>query len=104
MYAVGARVGWVSVGVDHDTAELAVQALRRWWRQMGQATYPLARRLLVTAHGGGSSSRRSRLWQLELQGLADELQLVISGCHLPLGTSQWSQIEHRMFSHSTQHW
>ncbi len=71
---------------------------------MGQATYPLARRLLVTADGGGSNSSRSRLWKLELQGLADELQLVISVCHLPPGTSKWNKIEHRMFSHITQNW
>ncbi len=100
---VGANLGWVSVGADHHTTEFAVETLRRWWRQMGQATYPLARRLLVTADGGGSNSSRSRLRKLELQGLADELQLVISVCHLPPGTSKWNQIEHRMFSHITQH-
>ena len=101
---IGANAGWVSVGVDHDTAAFAVETLRRWWREVGQSTYCGARRLLVTADGGGSNSSRSRLWKLELQLLADELDLTISVCHLPPGTSKWNKIEHRLFCHITQNW
>ena len=99
-----ANRGWISVGVDHDTAEFAVESLRRWWRAMGRPAYPEARQLLVTADGGGSNGSRSRLWKLELQGLADELGLEISVCHFPPATSKWNKIEHRMFSHVTQNW
>ncbi len=104
VYDVAANVGWVSVGVDHDTAEFAVETLRRWWRKMGQAAYPQARKLLVTCDGGGSNSSRSRLWKWELQGLADELAIRVSVCHFPPGTSKWNRIEHRMCSHITQNW
>lgn len=95
---------WVSVGTDHGTAEFAVETLRRWWREMGRSAYPKAGALLVTADGGGSGSSRSRLWKLELQGLADESGLEVSVCHFPAGTSKWTQIEHRMFCHVTQNW
>jgi Rhodopirellula transposase DDE domain len=96
--------GWVSVGVDHDTAEFAVETLRRWWRNMGRRVYPRAERLLVTADGGGSNGSRCRLWKVELQGLADETGLSISVCHFPPGTSKWNKIEHRMFCHITENW
>ena len=104
VYDLTANAGWVSVGVDHDTAEFAVETLRRWWREMGQAAYPEGERLLITADGGGSNSSRSRLWKVELQGLADTLGLRISVCHFPPGTSKWNKIEHRMFCHITQNW
>jgi Rhodopirellula transposase DDE domain len=96
--------GWVSVGVDHDTAESAVETLRRWWRNMGRRVYPRAERLLITADGGGSNGSRCRLWKVELQGLADETGLRISVCHFPPGTSKWNKIEHRMFCHITENW
>ena len=104
VYDLTANAGWVSVGVDHDTAEFAVATLLRWWRQMGCHTYPDARRLLITADGGGSNGSRSRLWKFELQRLADALGLCISVCHFPPGTSKWNKIEHRMFCHITQNW
>ena len=104
VYDVGANAGWVSVGIDHDTATFAVETLRRWWRQMGRPLYPDARRLLITADGGGSNSSRNRLWKLELQQLADELGLAVSVAHFPPGTSKWNKIEHRMFCHITQNW
>ena len=104
VYDLTANAGWVSVGVDHDTAEFAVETLRRWWREMGRAAYPGAERLLVTADGGGSNSSRSRSWKLELQGLADEAGLRVSVCHFPPATSKWNKIEHRMFSYITQNW
>jgi len=104
VYDITANQGWVSVGCDHDTAVFAVETLRRWWRQMGSKTYPMASELLVTADGGGSNSSRSRLWKSELQRLADETGLRISVCHLPPGTSKWNKIEHRLFSAITQNW
>ncbi len=104
VYDLTANAGWVSVGVDHDTAEFAVATLRRWWRQMGRRAHPDARRLLVTADGGGSNGSRSRLWKFELQELADALGLRISVCHFPPGTSKWNKIEHRMFCHITENW
>ena len=96
--------GWVSVGVDHDTVEFAVESLRRWWRNMGSRVYPQARRLLITADGGGSNRIRCRLWKVELQRLADEIGFPISVCHFPPGTSKWNKIEHRMFCHITENW
>ena len=104
VYDVTANAGWVSVGVDHDTAEFAVATLRRWWQEMGLRAYPQAEALLVTADGGGSNASRSRLWKLELQGLADAAGLAVSVCHFPPGTSKWNKIEHRMFCHITQNW
>ena len=104
VYDIGENAGWVSVGVDHDTASFAVNAIRRWWQTMGQARYPNAKRLLITADGGGSNGTRLRLWKLELQRLADELGLAITVCHLPPGTSKWNKIEHRLFSFITQNW
>ena len=104
VYDLTANAGWVGVGVDHDTAEFAVATLRRWWRQMGRHAHPGARRLLITADGGGSNGSRSRLWKFELQKLADALGLCVSVCHFPPGTSKWNKIEHRMFCHITQNW
>ncbi|MGH8569542.1 MAG: ISAzo13 family transposase [Gammaproteobacteria bacterium] len=104
VYDLGANQGWVSVGVTHDTAEFAVESIRRWWRQMGQSVYRQARQLLITADCGGSNGSRVRLWKVQLQRLADELGLQISVCHFPPGTSKWNKIEHRMFCHITQNW
>ena len=96
--------GWVSVGVDHDTAEFAVESIRRWWRWMGRRSYLQAKRLLITADSGGSNGARVRLWKWELQQLADETGLEISVCHFPPGTSKWNKIEHRLFSFISQNW
>jgi transposase len=104
IYDLTANAGWVSVGIDHDTAEFAVESIRRWWREMGGALYPKARRLLITADCGGSNGYRVRLWRLQLQKLADELQMTIQVCHFPPGTSKWNKIEHRMFCHITKNW
>ena len=104
VYDLRANNGWVSVGMDHDTAEFAVATLREWWRRMGRRTYPKATRLLVTADGGGSNGSRNRLWKVALQQLADEIGLSISVCHFPPGTSKWNKIEHRMFSWITENW
>ena len=97
MYDLSANEGWVNVGTDHNTAELAGESIRRGWRTMGQSHYPLAPELLITADGGGSNGSRNRLWKLRLQALADALGLRISVCHFPPGTSKWNKIEHRMF-------
>ena len=104
VYDEATNTGWVSVGVDHDTAEFAVETVRRWWRHMGSQVYPKAKRLLITADGGGSNGSRCRLWKVELQRLADETGLRISVCHFPPGTSKWNKIEHRMFCHITENW
>ncbi len=104
VYDLAANQGWVSVGIDHDTAEFAVESIRRWWKQMGRPRYPKARRLLITADGGGSNGYRVRLWRLQLQKLADEMDFTIEVCHLPPATSKWNKIEHRMFSHITNNW
>jgi len=104
VYDIAQNEGWVSVGVDHDTASFAVESIRRWWRSMGQALYPQATQLLITADAGGSNGYRVRLWKLELQRLADETGLEIAVCHLPPGTSKWNKIEHRLFSAISQNW
>ena len=104
VYDLGQNVGWVSVGVDHDTAAFAVESIRRWWRWMGQPTYPRSKRLLITADSGGSNGARVRLWKWELQQLANETGLEISVCHFPPGTSKWNKIEHRLFSFISQNW
>jgi transposase len=104
VYDVGANQGWVSVGIDHDTARFAAEAVRRWWRKMGRPRYPAARELLITADGGGSNGSRCRLWKVALQDLATDLGIPIRVCHLPPGTSKWNKIEHRMFCHITQNW
>lgn len=104
IYDIGRNAGWVNVGVDHDTAEFAVESIRRWWRSMGSRAYPDARRLLITADSGGSNGSRLRLWKFELQKFADEAGLRIAVCHFPPGTSKWNKIEHRLFSFISQNW
>ena len=104
VYDMGRNEGWVSVGVDHDTAAFAVETIRRWWRQMGQKTYGTAKQLLITADAGGSNGARVRLWKVELQKLSDEIGVRIAVCHFPPGTSKWNKIEHRMFCHITENW
>jgi len=104
VYDVTNNEGWVSVGIDHDTARFAAEALRRWWKKMGSKRYPRAKELLITADGGGSNGSRSRLWKVALQELADRLGLRLTVCHFPPGTSKWNKIEHRMFSHITMNW
>lgn len=104
VYDVTNNAGWVSVGINHDTAEFAVATILRWWKQMGVLVYPKAAALLIIADGGGSNGSRTRLWKRQLQQLADETGLHISVCHFPPGTSKWNKIEHRMFSHITQNW
>jgi transposase len=104
VYDIADNAGWVSLGIDHDTASFAVHAIRRWWQAMGCARYPQATRLLVTADCGGSNGARVRLWKHELQTLANELGIAITVCHLPPGTSKWNKIEHRLFSFITQNW
>jgi hypothetical protein len=104
IYDVARNEGWVNVGVDHDTAEFAVESIRRWWRRMGRRVYPDATRLLVTADAGGSNAYRTRLWKTELQRFADETGLNVTVVHYPPGTSKWNKIEHRMFCHITQNW
>jgi transposase len=104
VYDISANQGWVSVGITHDTAEFAVETIRRWWREMGRPLYPTARRLLITADCGGSNGYRVRLWRFALQRLADESATTIQVCHFPPGTSKWNKIEHRLFCHITQNW
>ena len=104
VYDVAANQGWVSVGINHDTAEFAVESIRRWWKEMGQPRYPNTRRLLITADCGGSNGYRVRLWKRELQKLADAIGIDIQVCHFPPGTSKWNKIEHRMFCHITNNW
>ena len=96
--------GWVSVGIDHDTAQFAVESIRRWWAHMGKVAYPQAHALLITADGGGSNASRNRLWKVELQQLADAIGVAIYVRHFPPGTSKWNKIEHRMFCHITENW
>ena len=104
IYDLAQNTGWVSVGMDHDTAAFAVESIRRWWQSMGQPVYPKAHRLLITADAGGSNGPRLRLWKVELQKLADETGLRIAVCHFPPGTSKWNKIEHRLFSFISQNW
>jgi hypothetical protein len=104
VYDLASNEGWVSVGITHDTAQFAVASIRRWWSEMGSVRFPRARKLMITADGGGSNSSRNRLWKVTLQELADELELPLYVCHFPPGTSKWNKIEHRMFSFITQNW
>jgi hypothetical protein len=104
VFDLAANVGWVSVGIDHDTAAFAVHAIQTWWERMGRAQYPAATELLITADSGGSNGSRARLWKTELQQFADASGLSISVCHFPPGTSKWNKIEHQMFCHITQNW
>jgi hypothetical protein len=104
VYDVSNNEGWVSVGIDHDTAQFAAQSIGRWWDRMGATRYPKAKQLLIIADCGGSNGNRNRLWKTALQELADRLGLPVHVSHLPPGTSKWNKIEHRMFSHITQNW
>jgi transposase len=104
IYDIAENKGWVSVGVDHDTAAFAVNTIRNWWKTMGRARYPAAKRLMITADGGGSNGARVRLWKIELQKLVDEIGIPVTVCHLPPGTSKWNKIEHRLFSFITKNW
>lgn len=104
VYDIIHNEGWVSVGIDHDTALFATRSIQRWWEEMGAARFPRARQLLITADGGGSNSHRTRLWKVALQKLADETGLKLCVCHFPPGTSKWNKIEHRLFSFITQNW
>lgn len=104
VYDLTNNQGWVSVGIDHDTAFFAARAIRSWWEDMGSQRFPRAHELLITADGGGSNSYRSRLWKLALQELADTIDLTLRICHFPPGTSKWNKIEHRLFSYITKNW
>ena len=104
VYDQGRNTGWVNVGIDHDTAEFAVESIRRWWNEVGHLQYPKAKRVLITADGGGSNGSRVRLWKWELQRLADETGLQLTVCHFPPGTSKWNKIEHRLFAWISQNW
>ena len=104
VYDIHLNEAGVSVGISHDTAEFAIEAIRRWWTQLGQKKYAKAKRITITADSGGSNSSRSRLWKVELQQWADETGLIVEVCHYPPGTSKWNKIEHRLFCHITQNW
>jgi Rhodopirellula transposase DDE domain len=104
VYDLAANQGWVSIGVDADTAAFAVESIRRWWSRLGQARYPKAQRLVITADCGGSNGARVRLWKRELQRFANETGLAVTVAHLPPGTSKWNRIEHRLFAYISQNW
>jgi transposase len=104
VYDLTHNEAWVSVGIDHDTAEFAAQAIGRWWSKMGRRRHPHARELYITADGGGSNGSRSRLWKVALQKLANRTGLTLTVSHFPPGTSKWNKIEHRLFCHITQNW
>ena len=104
VYDLAGNEGWVSVGIDHDTAEFACASILRWWNEMGSERFPRATELLITADGGGSNSSRNRLWKKSLQCLADELGMTLKICHFPPGTSKWNKIEHRLFCFITKNW
>ena len=104
VYDLTHNQGWVSVGINHDTAEFAIATIRRWWKRMGIRLYPQASELLIMADGGGSNGSRVRLWKIELQKLVEELNMTIHVCHFPPGTSKWNKIEHRMFCHISENW
>jgi transposase len=104
VYDLRHNEAWVSVGISSDTAEFAVESIRRWWKRLGRRRHPQAVRLLITADSGGSNSSRNRLWKVELQKLSNETGLEIEVCHFPPGTSKWNKIEHRLFCHVTRNW
>ena len=104
IYDIGDNTGWVTVGVDADTAEFAVESIRQWWRWMGKRRYPKAKDLLICADSGGSNGYRSHLWKRELQKLANQKRMRITVCHFPPGTSKWNKIEHRLFSFISMNW
>lgn len=104
VYDINENEAGVSVGISHDTAEFAVEAIRRWWLRLGKKRYANAKRILITADSGGSNSSRNRLWKVELQRFADETGMIVEVCHYPPGTSKWNKIEHRVFCHITRNW
>lgn len=104
IYDLASNEGWVSVGITSDTARFATASILRWWEEMGVHRFPRARKLMITADGGGSNSSRSRLWKVELQNLANQIGIPLHVCHFPPGTSKWNKIEHRLFSFITQNW
>ena len=104
VYDLTRNAGWVSVGIDHETARFAVRTIKRWWQTMGRPIYPKATSLLITADGGGSNGSRVRLWKKELQEFADQTGLSITVCHFPPGASKWNKIEHRLFSYISANW
>jgi hypothetical protein len=104
VYDLASNEGWVSVGIDHDTACFATASIKRWWQEMGAKRFPAATRLMITADGGGSNSSRNRLWKVALQQLANDLGLQLEICHFPPGTSKWNKIEHRLFCFITKNW
>lgn len=104
VYDIESNEGWVNVGINHDTAQFAVNSIRRWWQEMGQYRFPKASRLLITADAGGSNGWRTRLWKVSLQELAKEIDMNLTVSHFPPGTSKWNKIEHRLFSFITQNW
>jgi hypothetical protein len=104
IYDIRLDEGWVTVGIDHDTAQFAVNSIRAWWKHLGRERYPNAARLQITADCGGSNGNRTKLWKVELQKLADDTALEIAVCHFPPGTSKWNRIEHRLFSFITMNW
>ncbi len=104
IYDLVQNSGFVNVGIDHETAEFAVESIRRWWKSVGSKLYPRSRKLLIVADGGGSNGARNRLWKRQLQYLANETGLAITVCHLPPATSKWNKIEHRLFSYLSINW
>jgi hypothetical protein len=104
VYDVTHNQGWVSVGIDHDTAYFATASIQRWWEEMGMARFPRVEELFITADGGGSNSHRTRLWKVALQGLADQIGLKLTISHFPPGTSKWNKVEHRLFCFITNNW
>jgi hypothetical protein len=104
VYDITTNEGWVSVGIDHDTAQFAARSIKRWWQKMGVFRFPRAEELTITADGGGSNSHRNRLWKVALQELADSIKMRLHICHFPPGTSKWNKIEHRLFCHITKNW
>ncbi len=104
VYDIIKNEGWVSVGIDHDTAQFAVESIRQWWKSMGKEKYKKPKSILITADAGGSNGYRSRLWKKELQKLVNRIKTPISVCHFPPGTSKWNKIEHRLFSYISKNW
>ena len=104
VYDLASNEGWVSVGIDHDTAHFAAASIRRWWDEMGAKRFPRASKLMITADGGGSNGSRNRLWKVALQQLANDLSLRLEVCHFPPGTSKWNKIEHRLFCFISKNW
>ena len=104
VYDITHNQGWVSVGIDHDTAYFATASIRRWWEEMGMERFPQVEELFITADGGGSNSHRTRLWKVALQGLADKIGLKLTISHFPPGTSKWNKVEHRLFCFITNNW